>query len=350
MRLSTRGVAVITAVIVTAALVTIGCRGGTTSRRNAQSDVLRVALLMDTLKQERWQRDRDLFVARAKERGAETIVEAAEGDAAKQLAQAQSLLDKGVNVLVVVPHDAQRAGAIVEAAKSRKVRVISYDRLIWDADIDLYVSFDNVRVGEMQAQYLASRAPKGNYVLIGGAPTDHNAQQLREGHMKVLKPSVDLRAIRIVSSEWATDWSAAEARKLTEDALKRTRNQVAAIVASNDQTAGGAIEALAAANLAGKVLVSGQDAELAAARRIVEGTQAMTVYKPVRALARMAADAAVAFAKNEDVPTATTVNNGRRDVPAMLLSPISVDKDTIDTLIRDKFHTREAVYAGSRQP
>jgi D-xylose transport system substrate-binding protein len=306
---------------------------------------------MDTLKQERWQRDRDLFVARAKERGAEVIVDAAEGDAARQLAQAQSALEKGAKVLVVVPYDAVRAGDIVEAAKARKVPVISYDRLIRDADVDLYVSFDNFRVGEMQAQYLFSRAPKGNYVLIGGAPTDDNAKQLREGQMKVLKPAADRRQIRIVSSDWATDWKAAEARRLTEDALKKTRNQIAAVVASNDVTAGGAIEALAAANLAGKVLVSGQDAELDAARRIVDGTQAMTVYKPLRTLSRLAADAAVAMAKGEDVPTGTTVNNGRRDVPAMLLSPIAVDKDNLDvTVIHDGFQKKEAVYATSRQP
>jgi D-xylose transport system substrate-binding protein len=337
-----RGIAGLVAV-----LFTFGCGGGGSSRRG-QEETIRVAFLMDTVEHERWQRDRDLFVARAKERGAEVVVEIAEGDAARQLAQAQSALEKGVKVLVVIPHDARRAGDIVEAAKARKVPVISYDRLIRDADIDLYVSFDNVRVGEMQAQYLLSRASSGNYVLIGGAPTDYNAQQLREGQMKVLKPAVDRRAIRIVSNEWATDWKAAEAKRLTEAALKRTNNQVAAVVASNDVTAGGAVEALAAANLAGKVLVSGQDAELEAARRIVEGTQAMTVYKPVRALARLAADAAVALAKSEDVPTATTVNNGRLDVPAMLLTPIVVDKDTMDdTLIRDGFQKKEAVYATS---
>lgn len=334
-----RGVA-----IVAATAATIGCGGGS-SPDNTEPAPLRIAFLMDTLEHERWQRDRDLFTARVKEKGAEVLVEAAERDSARQLAQARSMLDKGVKVLVVVPHDAQRAAEIVEAAKARQVPVVSYDRLIWEADVDLYVSFDNVRVGEMQAQYLASRASKGNYVLIGGAPTDHNAQQLREGQMKVLKPMVDSRAIRIVSSEWATDWSAAEARRLTEEALRKTRNQVSAVVASNDVTAGGAIEALAAANLAGKVLVSGQDAELEAARRIVSGTQVMTVYKPVRALARLAADAAVALAKGEGVPTATTVNNGRRDVPAMLLTPISVDRDTLEgTLIADGFHKREEVY------
>lgn len=333
-----------------AVFCTVACGGGASNQKAATSDVLRIGFLMDTVGHERWQRDRELFVARAKERGADVIVEAAEGDADRQLAQARSMLDAGVKVLVVVPHDARRAFDIVEAAKARNVPVISYDRLIPEADIDLYVSFDNVRIGEMQAQYLFSRAPRGNYVLIGGAPTDVNARQLREGQMKVLKPAIDRRDIRVISSEWATDWKASEARRLTEDALKRTRNQIIAVVASNDVTAGGAIEALAAANLAGKVFVSGQDAELDAARRIVEGTQTMTVYKPVRALARLAADAAVALAKHEDVPTAATVNNGRKDVPAMLLSPIPVDKDGIDgTLIRDGFHKREAVYATSER-
>jgi D-xylose transport system substrate-binding protein len=332
-----------------AVLVMIGCGGGAPSQRMGRVEPLQIALLMDTLQQERWKRDRDLFVARAKERGAVVFVEAAEGDAAKQLAQAQAMLDKGVKVLVVVPHDAVQAGEIVKVAKARKVPVISYDRLIRDADINLYVSFDNVRVGEQQAHYLLSRAPTGNYVLIGGAPTDYNAKQLREGQMNVLKPAIDGRSIRVVSSDWATDWRADEAKKITEAALKKTGNRLAAVVASNDVTAGGAVEALTAANLAGKVLVSGQDAELGAVRRIVAGTQAMTVYKPVRALANIAAAAAVSMAKGEEVTTVTSVNNGLRDIPAMLVGPISVDKDTLDgTVIRDGFHKREEVYASTR--
>lgn len=336
---------------VAALLFAIACGDGS-SRRPPEEPPVQIALLMDTLGHERWQRDRDLFTARAKEKGAEVLVEAAEGDAERQLAQAKQMLDKGVKVLVVVPHDAKAAGAIVEAAKARNVPVISYDRLILDAPIDLYVSFDNVRVGELQAQYLVSRAREGNYVLIGGAPTDHNAQQLREGQMMALKPAIDRRDIRIVANEWAENWSADAAKRITEQALKKTRNQIAAVVASNDVTARGAVEALAAANLAGKVLVSGQDAELDAAQRIVQGTQAMTVYKPVRALARLAADAAIALAKGEAVPTADTVDNGReQEVPAMLLSPIPVDKDSLEgTLIRDGFHKKEEIYASGQQP
>jgi len=326
-----------------AAFLTSGCGGGGSAPRPGDEPT-RIAFLFDTLQQERWQRDRDVFLEVLKGRGVEILVEAAEGDADRQAQQAAAMLEKGVKVLVVVPHDAVRAGGIAKAAKARKVPLISYDRLIRDADIDLYVSFDNVRVGELQAQYLLSRAPSGNYVLVGGAPTDYNAQQLREGQMSVLKPAIDRKAIRVVASDWATDWRADEARRITEAALKKTRNRLAAVVASNDITAGGAIEALAGAKLAGKVLVSGQDAELPAVRRIVEGTQAMTVYKPVRALARLAAAAALSMAKGESTPTATTVNNGLEDVPAMLVAPIPVDEDSLDLLVRDGFHTKEDVY------
>ncbi len=164
---------------------------------------------MDTLqKEERWQRDRDLFVERAKELDAEVLVEAAERDDAKQLQQAESLLERGVQALVVVPHNAEAAGKIVEAAKKRSVPVISYDRLILNADVDLYLSYDNRRVGEQQAQYLRNQAPKGNYILLGGAPTDHNAKLIREGQMAALEDARQSRRHQDRRRPWATDWQA----------------------------------------------------------------------------------------------------------------------------------------------
>ena len=151
----------------------------------------KIGLLMDTLGvEERWQRDRDLFVERAKQLRADVLVEAAERDDAKQLQQAESLLAQGVQVLVVVPHGAEAAGQIVAAAKKRSVPVISYDRLIMNADVDLYLSYDNREIGAQQAQFLRNRAPKGNYILIGGASTDHNAKLIREGQMAALEDAV----------------------------------------------------------------------------------------------------------------------------------------------------------------
>jgi D-xylose transport system substrate-binding protein len=197
----------------------------------------------------------------------------------------------------------------------------------------------------MQAEYLLNRVPKGNYVLIGGSPTDNNAQLLRQGQMEMLAPAVKAGSVKIVASPWAEGWAADKARDETAAALKKAHDNVAAVIASNDQTAGGAIEALAAEKLAGKVPVSGQDAELAAMRRIVQGTQAMTVYKPIRPLARMAAGAAVNLAKGQSEDGLVAVNNGKKEVPARLLEPISVDKDSMErTVIADGYHKRSEIF------
>lgn len=323
----------------------IGCGPSADRPRPQPEEVPKVGLLMDTLEEERWQRDRDLFLERVREMRAEVLVESAERDDARQLQQAESMLEQGIKALVVVPHNAEAAGRIVEAAKRRGVPVIAYDRLILNADVDLYVSYDNRKIGEMQAQYLRNRAPKGNYILLGGAETDHNAALIREGQLAALDDAIKRREIRVIADPWTPDWRADAARDLTEAALKRARNQVVAIVASNDLTAGGAIEALEKQGLAGKVLVSGQDANLEAVRRIVNGTQAMTVYKPLQGLARIAATAAVQMAKGETVEGTSTIDGGTKQVQALLLNPISVDKGLVDqVIINDGFHKREDVY------
>jgi D-xylose transport system substrate-binding protein len=328
------------------AVIAVACGGssGGDQAAPARARGLQIGFLMDTL-HERWQRDRDLFIERAQYRDAHVMVEAAEGDRARQAQLADKLLAAGIKVLVLIPNDAEAAAEIVAKAKAQKVPVISYDRLVRNADVDLYVAFDSVKVGELQANYLLQRAPQGNYLLIGGSPSDMNAKSIRDGQLKVLGPAVKSGAVKIVDQPWADNWRADAAAAFTEAALKKTGNKLAAVVASNDQTAGGAIGVLEKNNLAGKVLVSGQDAELDAVRRIVAGTQTMTVYKPLDALAKMAADAAVRLAKGEAVDAATTVNNGKRDVPARLLDPLACDKSNLDgLLINDGFHTRDAIY------
>jgi D-xylose transport system substrate-binding protein len=333
----------LTGIVAILALVA-ACGGGSTRQARPERQPLRIGLLLDDL-HERWQKDRELFTASAKQLGAEVLVRAAEGDHERQVKLATELLDAGVKALVIVPHDSDKAVAIVAIAKARKVPVVSYDRLIKGADLALYASFDNTKIGAMQANYLLSKAPKGNYLLIGGSPTDHNAQMIREGHMKVLEPAIKSGDVRIVGDPWADDWSAAAAQRLTEEALKRTHNRLTAVLASNDATAGGVIAALEAHGLADKVLVSGQDAELDAIRRIVAGTQSMTVYKPVRSLANLAARNAVRLAEGEAVYTATTVNNGFKEVPAMLLEPIVVDKENVEyTVISDGYQKRDDVF------
>lgn len=306
---------------------------------------IRIGFAMDALKQERWQKDRDLFLAHAAELGAEVLLQTADGNDEVQMKQVESLLTQGIDVLVLVPHNAELAGAMVEMAQRQNVPVVSYDRLVKNSRPELYVSFDNERVGELQAKYLLDKAPKGNYFLIGGAPTDNNSHLLRKGQLNILQGAIDSGAIKVVADQWAKEWLAEEALKHTENALTQNNNDVVAIVASNDGTAGGVVAALKSQGLAGKVLVSGQDAELAALQRVIAGEQTMTVYKPISKLAPAAVEAAIALARRQKLNTTATVNNGRIDVPSILITPIVVDRNNVEeTVIRDGFQKREDVF------
>ena len=326
-------------------LLLAACVNGPQESRTQHAGPVRIGFSMDTLKEERWQRDKEAVEERAKELGAQLDVQVANGDDAVQTKQADNMLTKGVDVLIVAPHNGEIAASIVEAAHRQGVPVVAYDRLIRNSDVDLYVSHQVERIGEMQAEYALQHVPKGNYVLIGGSPTDYNAILLRKGQMNVLKPAIDRGDIKIISDQYAREWKAEEALRITEDALTKTGNNIQAIVASNDGTAGGAVSALEAAGIAGKVLVTGQDAQRDAVQRIVKGTQTMTIYKPIRALAFDAVDAAIKLAKKQPVDAKDKINNGKKDVPSILLAPITVDKSNVDsTVIKDGYHKREDIY------
>ncbi|WP_108919917.1 D-xylose ABC transporter substrate-binding protein, partial [Klebsiella pneumoniae] len=226
---------------------------------------------------------------------------------------------------------------VIKEAKQEGIKVLAYDRMINNADIDFYISFDNEKVGEMQAQSV----PQGNYFLMGGSPVDNNAKLFRAGQMKVLKPYVDDGKIKIVGDQWVDGWLPENALKIMENALTANNNKIDAVVASNDATAGGAIQALTAQGLAGKVAISGQDADLAGVKRIISGTQTMTVYKPITTLATNAAEIAVELGNDKQPKADTTLNNGLKDVPSRLLTPIEVNKENIDaTVIKDGFHKK----------
>ena len=337
--------------VATLLLLAFGCvnpeeKATTTSGTGAATDrPVRIGFSMDTLKEERWQRDKALVEQRAKELGAVLDVQVANGDDAVQTKQCDNMLTKGIDVLIVAPHNGEIAASIVEAAHRRGVPVIAYDRLIKNSDVDLYTSHQVEKMGEMQADYALKHKPKGNYVLIGGSPTDNNALLLRKGQMNVLEPAIKRGDIKIISQQFAREWKAEEALRITEDALTRTRNKIDAIVASNDGTAGGAISALEAAGLAGKVLVTGQDAQKDAIQRIVRGTQTMTIYKPIQPLAYGAVEAAIKLARKEAVTAPDKINNGKIDVPSILHQPMAVDKANVDaTVIKDGYHKREEIY------
>ncbi len=319
--------------------------GGYQRKTKKRGETVRIGFSMDTLKEERWQRDKQLVEARAREVGADINVQVANSDDATQTKQCDNLLSLGMDVLIVAPHNGEIAASIVEAAHRQGVPVISYDRLIRNADVDLYVSHQVERMGEMQAQYALEKAPKGNYVLVGGAPTDNNAMLMRKGQMNILKPAADRGDIQIVSNLFAKDWRADEALRITEDAITKTNGQIVAVVASNDGTAGGAISAIEAAKLTGKVVVTGQDAQLDAVQRIAAGTQSMTIYKPIKPLADSAVDNALKLAYGEQLSAPDRIANGKLDVPSILHEPTAVDKNNLmQTVVRDGYHKLEDVY------
>ena len=305
-----------------------------------------VGLSLDTLKEARWQADRDLFVARCNALGADVKVVEANSDDTRQMSDVDGLITNGVDVIVIVPHNGIAMAAAVAKAHQAGIPVIAYDRLIRDCDLDLYVSFDNLRVGELQAQYLVEKLPKGRIVRIYGSKTDNNAFLFKQGQDNVLKPYIDRGDIKVIHQDWAEDWKPENGKRIAQAALTAHPQGFDAILASNDGVAGGAIQALVEEKLAGKVLVTGQDAELVACQRIVAGTQAMTVYKPLKMLANRAAELAVQMAKGKPIIANTSTNNGKIEVPTIAEAIYSATKDNMmDTVVKDGFHPYDAVYS-----
>ena len=313
--------------------------------REKASGKIKIGLSMDSLKEERWQKDRDIFKAVAELMGAEVVIQAAQGNDATQIAQCENLITQEVDVLVIIPHNGEAMAVAVEKAHEAGIPVIAYDRLIMNCDLDIYISFDNIRVGELQATEITKLVPKGNYVYIGGAPTDNNALLFKQGAMNILNPLIEKGDINLVFDQFSDDWSASIAQKHMENALTKNNNEIDAVIAANDGTAGGAVQALSEQGLAGKVPISGQDADIAGCMRIVEGTQSMTVYKSIKSIAAEAVKIAIRMAKGETIVAVNTVNNNKKDVPSVLLTPIAVTKENMyQVVVRDGHHRLEAVY------
>lgn len=308
-----------------------------------QKKEIKIGFSIEATVGERWQTDLDEFQKRAHQLGGAVVTRSANGDDDLQFQQINELLKGGIDVLVFLPHDTSKAGRIVEAAHAKHVPVISYDRLA-GAPVDLYVGFDLFSVGVEQAQSLVERAPKGNYLLLGGSPLDANSKLVRAGQMKVLQPSIDHGDIHAVVDVWVPEWSATEAYIIVSKELNKFKAAPTAIVASNDAIAGGAIQALEDRGWSGKVLVSGQDADLSAIERIFHGSQLMTVYKPVGDEARAAAEAAIKMARHEDVESGPDVPNGILTTKAILLTPICVTRENVkETVLKDGFQNLEII-------
>lgn len=312
----------------------------------------KIALFLPESKTTRYEAfDRPLFEAKVKALCAECelLYFNADQDAAKQQQQVEAALTQGADVLVLDAVDAAAVAPLVNQAKQRNVPVIAYDRLISGIDYAYYVSFNNVRVGEMQGQALLDALTargslgKGKVVFINGSPTDPSSADYKKGAHSVLDGKVT------VGREFDTpDWSPDKAQQQMEQAITALgRDQIAGVLSANDGMAGGAIAAMKRAGFATLPPITGQDAELAAVQRILTGEQFMTIYLDIRAEAEKSAELAVALARGEKPAPATTVDNGTAKIPAFLLDPIPVTADKIkDTIVKDKFYTAAQICTG----
>lgn len=338
--------------LVFAAALCINCTGpqqnsNSSSANNGDPNrKLKIGFAMDTLKEERWVRDKEAFEAACKKLGVEPVVTVADNKADKQANDVDNLLTQGVDALIIAPHDATQAASMVEKAKAKGVPVISYDRLINSDKIDLYISHQVPVIGRKIAEYALKKVPEGNYVMVYGAGTDNNAVIMKKEQLDVLKPAIDSGKIKIVADNFTPDWKPEEALKMAENALTQNKDDIKAFVVSNDGMAGGVVSALEKKGLAGKILVTGQDAALDGLQRIAQGTQTMTVYKPIVPLATQAVEAAIKLARKEPLNTMMFRNDViGKDVPAILLEVTVVDKDNLmTTVIKDGYAKYEDVY------
>lgn len=340
------------------ALGITACGGDDKSSTNASATGgKKIALLLPESKTTRYdQQDKPLFEAKVKELCPDCSVEYsnADQDAPKQLTQAKAAIANKVNVMVLDPVDGKAAAAIVAKAKAANIPVISYDRLILDSAPDLYISFDNEKVGRLQGEALAKKLaddgnPKGPIIKINGSPTDNNATLFKKGSTEALTAA----GVQIEAEYDTPDWSPDKAQTFMEQQItKFGKTGFKGVYAANDGTGGGAIAAMKTAGIdVTKVPVTGQDAELAAIQRILAGEQYMTVYKAIKTEAEAAAVAAVELADGKKPSNATgSVNNGQTDVPSILLEPVAVTKDNVaDTVVKDGFYTAAQICTGKFQ-
>ena len=325
-------------------ICTFASCGNTEAQIQPEEDggTIEIGFTFDSFIIERWERDRDVFVARAHELGAEVNVQNANGDVEAQISQIDYFIDKKVDAIVVVAVDCTALANVIAKAHRAGIKVISYDRLVSDANTDLYISFDNQKVGDLMAGSIISQIGKeGNIVMINGPLTDTNVPAVIEGFEKRLRPG----RITVEDTYYCNGWRPEYAFDYMNRYLA-DHDGVApdAIMCGNDSIAGQTIKALSEHKLAGTCIVTGQDADLDACQRIVEGTQYMTVYKPVEKLAQRAAELTVEMVTKGYTDVGDRIDDGTYSIPYEKLEPIEVTAKNMDEVIIGSFHQRSEVY------
>ena len=305
-------------------------------------DKIKIGLLFANTLAERWHKDRQYFEKVVNDMGGIVYFDSASNEKV-QIIQALQMFNRGIKVLVVVPSNGDSAAFIVEEAHKHNIIVVAYDRLIKNCNLDYYISYDSKKVGELQANYIIKQKHDGNFMIINGPLSDNNSLLIKQGQMGILNSYVSRGAINIVFDKAVKSWSREDAFNIVNDFLDKTNKKPTVILVANDDMAIGVINALKKYGLEGKVLVTGQDADLESCRQIVAGNQIMTVYKPIKPLAFTAAMAVMNIAQEIPVSDAVeSVNNGKVMVPSVILTPFIVDKNNLRTNIIADGHLKEA--------
>ena len=306
-----------------------------------KSDNVLIGLSFDSFVIERWTRDRDVFVSTANNLGAEVNVQSAGGDVEKQISHIKYFIEIGVDAIVIITADAVALADVLKEAKNKGIPIICYDRLVMNANADLYISFNNETVGREMAKAVCSKVPDGGTIVeIMGPESDNNVPQVMAGFDSVCAEHNMNITLKYNCENWKPEL-AYEFINANFDEV----SQADAIMCGNDALAGEVIHALAERGYAGKIFVTGQDADLEACQRIVEGTQLVTVYKPVENLARLAAEYAVQLATGQKPNDTDTFFDGTQDIPYVAIEPTGVTKENLDTtIIQSGFHLKEEIY------
>ncbi|SFN95614.1 D-xylose transport system substrate-binding protein [Pseudobutyrivibrio sp. UC1225] len=318
-----------------------GCttKAGEAKQAQPEEDELEIGMCFDSFVIERWEKDRDVFVSTASSLGATVNVQNANGDVTKQIEQIRYLIEKKVDCIVTIAIDAEALTDVVADAKKAGIPVVCYDRLIANVNADLYISFDNEKVGNMLGSAIVSSGAK-KVIMICGPLTDKNVPMVNQGFTKLMNAN----NVEIIDTYNCEGWKAELGGAYVYDHMDVVRN-ADAIMCGNDDVATSVIKALAVAQLAGEIPVVGQDADLPACQHIVQGTQLMTVYKPVGKLAEEAAKLSVQLAQGQTLNVMNKINDGEHNIPYVAIEPVAVDKDNLDEVIIDGgFHSREDVY------
>lgn len=311
----------------------------------SNSNNKKVGLLLHRM-EGRWFSDLEYLQKYANDEGLQLIVKNANGDENKQLLQTAELIDEGVGIILVVAVNQNTAAGIVRKAHDAKIKVVAYDRIILNSDLDYLLTYDYGKIGKMMAEYAINKIPKGNYIELWGDASDSNARSMRKSQEKHLQTFVDKGDINLIHRAFIEDWSAKNAAVKMQKILDFTDEQIDVVLASNDIIARSALSVIEKNNCDAKVIITGQDATLESCQSIANNKQSMTIYKSTEKMAKKAIELASQLLNNENIEVASAfINNKRKQVPTFYLDPTIVDKNNlIETVVADGLYTKNQLF------